>query len=105
VQFACGLFIIAMLAIGIFWITRPASPPILNSKAYGCYITANAPPILLDAHGMAIGQTTPLHMGFHLQQGNLGIALATETAIAEPIPQPVKTTRYHNTSRKTPGNA
>lgn len=64
----------------IFFVPREPAPA--NAKAYGCYTSAEAAPILLDATGMTILQEPVLRMGFHLERDKRGIALTAEAPIA-----------------------
>lgn len=76
------LFITALIGIVIYaaFITSRDPEP-ANSKAFGCYRTSSAAPILLDEEGMTILQQQPLKIGFHLERGKRGIALTAEAPI------------------------
>ncbi|MBL8657022.1 MAG: hypothetical protein JNJ92_06640 [Altererythrobacter sp.] len=78
---AYGVFVVAMIGAVIYMTMRPTRPPPANGKAFGCYTTANAPPISLDARGMIIHQSAPIRIGFHLERHKTGIALTADAPI------------------------
>jgi hypothetical protein len=81
-------FVVAMLTVGIYAAVKPSRPEPPNSKAFGCYITARAAPILLSRQGMVILQPSRIRMNFHLERHKTGIALTAEAPIAaEPTGQ------------------
>lgn len=73
-----GAVIILFMLIMIF---RSTEPEPANSKAFGCYISSEAPSILLNQQGMKILQTTPLQFAYHLERQKTGIALTADEPI------------------------
>jgi hypothetical protein len=83
--FHVGYYVfVALMVVGaIYMIWRGTNiPPIPNAKAFGCYTTPKAAPILLDQDGMVILQTVPLKIPFHLERHKTGIALTAHAPIA-----------------------
>ena len=76
-----GAMWVAFVCGGLYLAFRPSAPPPSSSKAFGCYIAANAPPILLDAKGMMIGQSPPIRIAFHLEASKTGIMLTADAPI------------------------
>ena len=65
-----------------FVLFRTIEPNPENSKAFGCYSSSEAPPILLNQQGMKILQATPLQFAYHLERQKTGIALTADEPIA-----------------------
>lgn len=81
-KMAYGIFFVSMLLLGIYLIDfkkRIPNPP--NNKAFGCYITDQSAPILLNKEGMTILQSPPMQIGYHLENHKTGIALTADAPI------------------------
>ncbi|MFS2109491.1 hypothetical protein ACCC88_07380 [Sphingomonas sp. Sphisp140] len=72
----------AMLILAVYTALRPGTPPPANSKAYGCYTNPATAAIRLDREGMAIFQSDPIRIGYHLERGKTGIMLTAEAPIS-----------------------
>ena len=72
----------AMIGLSAYMSLRSPTPDPSNSKAFGCYDTADGPPILLDQNGMTILQTAPTRIKYHLERHKTGIALTADAPIA-----------------------
>jgi hypothetical protein len=80
------VFIVVLVGVALYTSTRPRAPDPSNSKAFGCYTTENAAPILLDAKGMAILQSVAIRIKYHIERTKTGIALTADAPIAaEPM--------------------
>ncbi len=75
-------FLVAMVTMAIYSMLRPGTPDPTNDKAFGCYTTPNAAPILLSRAGMTIFQRVPIQIQYHLERGKSGIALTADAPIA-----------------------
>lgn len=77
-----GAFAMVALIVAVIAIFHPvAKPDPPNSAAYGCYITDNAPSILLGESGMSIQQRGFLGIPFHLERHKTAITLVADAPI------------------------
>lgn len=74
-----GLVLTLFVAFVLF---RTTEPNPANSKAFGCYSSPGASPILLNQQGMKILQAAPLQLAYHLERQKTGIALTADEPIA-----------------------
>ena len=74
-----GVVLTLFVALVLF---RTTEPDPANSKAFGCYGSPEAPPILLNKQGMKILQAVPLQIAYHLERQKTGIALTADEPIA-----------------------
>ena len=74
--------IVMLLNAGYLVFLKPRTPDPANNKAFGCYTTTQAAPILLNKRGMTILQRVPIPIGYHLERHKTGIALTADSPIA-----------------------
>jgi hypothetical protein len=82
-RFAQGLSAVLVLSFiaAVIFFRPPPRPEPQNEKAFGCYVAAGAPSILLDKSGMYIRQTDFPKIAYHLERHKLGIALTADAPI------------------------
>ncbi len=78
---------VSLIFYVLFVAPEPRSPP-ANRLAFGCYMTADGPPILLNQAGMHVMQDDFPPIGFHLERHKQGIVLAAEAPINASGTQP-----------------
>jgi hypothetical protein len=66
----------------VLLLAKPTQPDPPNSKAFGCYTSAQAAPILLNQQGMSILQPGEIKIRYHLERHKTGIALTADAPIA-----------------------
>ena len=80
-QVLYGIAAVAFV-VGVLLLAKPTQPDPPNSKAFGCYTSAQAAPILLNQQGMAILQPDEIKIRYHLERHKTGIALTVDAPIA-----------------------
>lgn len=75
------LAIAGMVAGFLFMGPEPVPEP-RSHTVFGCYASASAPAIILDAQGLQIQQPGFPRIGFHLERLKTGIALTAEAPIS-----------------------
>lgn len=83
-RWTCNFGIAAMIAAVLFLGPTPVAEP-AKSVVFGCYTTALAPPITLDAQGLRIEQAGFPQIGFHLERLKTGIVLTADAPIAAEV--------------------